>query len=95
MYLTDDDLIRALCKCRENLTFDANTGKGGLIFVKENIKSHGAWFDREDNSIIRNPVYFEAIFKTCGLEVLHKCTQPGWPKDLFALQMWVLRAIRK
>ena len=72
MYLTDDDLIKALMNCRQNLTFDQETGKSGLIFVKENVASTGGWFDREDNSIIRSPNYFEAIFKTCGFEILNK-----------------------
>ena len=85
MYLTDQDLIKAMMNCRNALTYDETTGKGGVVFVKENIKSHGAWFDREDNSLIRNPLYFESIFKTCGFEILHKSTQQGWPKDLFAL----------
>ena len=95
MYLTDDDLIQTLSRCRDNLTFDPESGKSGLIYVKENIKQHGAWLDRDDNSLIRNAVHFQKIFEVAGFEVLHKSTQLGWPKDLFQLMQWVLRPIRK
>ena len=70
MYLTDDDLIITLVNCRNNLT--ENQEKGGIIVVKENIKSTSAHLDKEDNSLIRSVEYFNAIFATAGLEVIHQ-----------------------
>ena len=70
MYLTDDDLIKTLVNCRNNLT--ENHEKGGIIVVKENIKSTSAHLDKEDNSLIRSVEYFNAIFATAGLEVIHQ-----------------------
>ena len=94
MYLTDKDLIESLMRCRRNLTVDKKTGNSGLIIVKENIKASGCYLDREDNSLIRSPMYFKAIFDTCGLEILTTSNQPGWPKDLFSICMFVLRKKR-
>jgi len=91
MYLTDKDLIDSLMRCRNNVTMNKETGKSGLIIVKENVKSTGCHLDKEDNSIIRSPMYFKAIFDTCGLEILHTSYNPGWPKDLFSICMFVLR----
>ena len=72
MYLTDDDLIKALVNCRNNLTEKQETGKGGIIVVKENIKSTSAHLDKEDNSVIRSVEYFNAIYASAGLEVIHQ-----------------------
>ena len=41
--------------------------------------------------MIRSPLHFKAIFEAAGLEVIHSSYQPGWPKDLFEIMMWVLR----
>ena len=70
MYLTDDDLIKTLVNCRNNLT--ENQEKGGIIVVKENIKSTSAHLDKEDTSLLRSVEYFNAIFATAGLEVIHQ-----------------------
>jgi len=47
------------------------TEESGIIVIKENVKSKGAYLDKEDHSLIRSPMYFQAIFDTCGLEVVH------------------------
>ena len=90
MYLTDDDLLEQLKKCMAHLTKDAN-GKSGIIIVKENVRNTGIWLDKDDNSAIRSPMHFDKIFQVAGLEQIHKSDQPGWPKDLFAIKMWVFR----
>ena len=90
MYLTDDDLIQALQKCVDNLSVDPLTGLSGLIVVKENVKDIGLCVDREDNSVIRSIIHFNLIFDKVGLHVLHSSKQPGWPEDLYAIQMWIL-----
>ena len=94
MYLTDDDLIDGLKKCGENLTINPKNGSSGLIFIKENVKNTGCYLDKEDNSLIRSPVHFNAICEAAGLEILDKSYQPGWPKELFDIYMMVLRKKR-
>ena len=69
MYLTDDDLITMLNRCKDNLTAD------GCIIVKENIYDHvndqGAFtVDNSDNSVIRSTEHFKEIFKKAGLKVI-------------------------
>ena len=91
MYLTDEDLINSLKDSQEHLTTSESTGRSGLIVIKENVKSSGVYLDKEDNSLIRSPLHFKAIFDAAGLEIVHSSYQPGWPKDLFEIMMWVLR----
>lgn len=95
-YLTDDDLINALSRCRESLTFDEASGKRGIIFIKENVtdEESSAYYDRDDSSIVRSKDYFEVLFETAGLEVMHTSLQEDWDPELFPLRMWVLRAKR-
>ena len=96
-YLTDLDLIKALSRCRDALTFDEATGKGGLIVVKENVTEGielKGYYDRDDSSIVRCQEYFEVIFATAGLEVVHTQLQDDWDEELFPLRMWILRAKR-
>lgn len=91
MYLTDEDLIKALKDSADHLTVDPETGRSGLIFVKENVKNNGFVVDKDDNSVIRSVVYFNQIFEASGLEIMHSSCQPGWPKDLYDIVLWVLR----
>ena len=55
MYLTDQDLVRALRHTADHLTICEKTGESGLIFIKENVKRDGFYVDKEDNSVIRSP----------------------------------------
>ena len=91
MYLTDEDLIKALKESAKFLTVDPESGDSGLIIIKENVKSRDFYVDKSDNSVIRSPQYFLKIFDAAGLEVLHSSYQPGWPKDLYEIVLWVLR----
>ena len=91
MYLTDDDLVASFKNCADSLTIDEKTGQSGLIFIKENVKDKGAYLDKEDNCIIRNPIHFKLIWEAAGLECIHASYQPGWPKDLYDIMLWVLR----
>ena len=67
MYLTDEDLINSLKDSQEHLTTSESTGRSGLIVIKENVKSSGVYLDKEDNSLIRSPLHFKAIFDAAGL----------------------------
>lgn len=94
MYLTDKDLINILVRCRKNLT--SKDGRKGIIFIKENVTDptdFTGYFDRQDNSLIRCPEYFEIIFKTAGLQVLKKGFQVEWTEECYPLCMWVLTPI--
>lgn len=91
MYLHDRDLIKALSKCRANLT--RKNGKTGLIFIKENVKRGGALLDKSDNSIARSEIFFKVIFDTCGLKIIHKTYQPDWDPDLMPICLWVLKPL--
>ena len=72
------------------LTKDEKTGESGLIVIKENVKDAGIMHDSEDNSVIRSIYHFECIFDEAGLKVLHSSEMPGWPQDLYAIQMFIL-----
>jgi len=71
MYLTDEDLIKALKESADHLSISEVTGQSGLIFIKENVKNKGFYVDKEDNSLIRSIDYFNKIFEAAGLEILH------------------------
>ena len=90
MYLTDDDLVEQLTKCKEHLTINPETQMSGFIIIKENICERGTSRDDEDNSVIRTVQMFNDIFDKVGLMILHTSRQPGWSKDLFPVQLWVL-----
>ena len=58
-YLTDEDLIAFLVKCRENLV----DKKKGMVFVKENVHDTGFYVDKDDNSVVRSDKLFEDLFE--------------------------------
>jgi len=58
MYLTDEDMIKGMKDCANNLTISKETGQSGLIIVKENVMSEGFYLDREDNSSTRTIKHF-------------------------------------
>lgn len=64
-YLTNDDLLTFLQKCKANLK-DENS----LIIVKENIHDSSYEFDQVDSSVVRSNAIFEGIFKKAGLRVV-------------------------
>ena len=54
LYLTDEDLVAFLERCKRGLLGD------GVIFVKENVVTEGQWMvDREDNSISRTDAMYK------------------------------------
>ena len=59
--------------------------------IKENVKTMNLYLDKDDNSVVRSPVHFRKIFEEAGLEILHSSYQPGWPKDMYEIMMWVCR----
>ena len=91
MYLTDEDMLRALQASASNLTISPSTGHSGLIFVKDNVM-HTAGFelDRLDNSIVRSIEQYRAVFAAAGLEILYEGKSP-FCEACYDLYLWVLR----
>lgn len=92
MYLTDDDAIKFLKKCKEHLN------QNGYIFVKDNIsssdlkqKKEEATFYVEDRGICRVYQHYLSLFKDAELKLIEAENQPNWPKDLIPLYTFVLQ----
>ena len=86
-YLTDDDLVEFLIKCRQNLS------SNGLIVAKENVSEGVSYLDKSDNSVARTRAEFEDIFKRAGLSIEKNGVQQGLPEGLMEVRMWVLKPI--
>lgn len=92
LYLTDNDLIAYLKKCKAALN------PGGFIFVKENVivedkrgKPKEYVMDDDDNSVTRTDRMYREIFKKSGLDTLIGVQQKEWPQDLYPIYMYVLK----
>ncbi|CAJ1388798.1 unnamed protein product [Effrenium voratum] len=86
LYLTDEDLVAFLERCKKGLS------SNGTIFVKENVVIEGQWnVDRDDNSISRTDAMYKEIFKKAGLVLQDELRQAHWPKELVPVKMYALR----
>jgi protein N-terminal methyltransferase len=86
LYLTDDDLVEYLKRCKAALR------PRGLIVCKENVVIDGAHvFDYDDNSITRTDKQYREIFIRAGLELVRERRQTDWPADLFPVMTYALR----
>lgn len=85
-YLTDEDLLSFLAKCRANLADPAKS----MLFVKENVHDTGFYVDKDDNSVVRSDKLFEQIFEQAGFTVVKHIYQPGFPKDLYKISLYAL-----
>jgi protein N-terminal methyltransferase len=85
--LEDDDLIRFLTNCRNNLEED------GRIVIKENIIDKGVQYWAEDFSKVRSDILFKDIFLKSGLKIIKHIHHPNWPKDLLEVSIFLLAAI--
>ena len=91
-YLTDSDLHDFLVKTRQNgLEFNSETGKSGLIFVKENVAGKKFILDRSDNSVMRTSSQFSEIFEGAGFTIVKQFLQRGLPSELHHINCFVLR----
>lgn len=84
LYLTDDDLLALLQRCKDGLKPD------GIVFVKENVCRQGFIVDKEDNSLSRSNTYLLALFDKAGLTVHYNRKQRHFPKELYEVRMYVL-----
>lgn len=86
MYLTDEDAISFLTRCGQAMRAQ------GVIFLKENVCESGFIVDSDDYSITRSHAYFVELFRKAGLRVAHTSLQKNFPKQLFKVRMYALRA---
>jgi protein N-terminal methyltransferase len=92
MYLTDDDAIAFLGRCKAHLN------PNGLIFIKDNLASADlkleaseAQFFPQARSICRAYKHYRALFKAAKLTVVEVAKQERWPEALLPLYTFVLR----
>lgn len=87
IYLTDNDFISFLKHCAEHLAPD------GIVYFKENC-SAGTDFvvDKDDSSLTRSDLHYKKIFAAANMHVVAETNQRDWPKTLFLVKMYALRA---
>ena len=92
MYLTDEDAIAFLKRCKAKLR------PNGLIFVKDNIadsniksKREEAQFFVDDRGICRAYCHYLELFEKAGLKTVEIVKQKDWPEDLLPLYTFVLK----
>ncbi|AAZ11789.1 AdoMet dependent proline di-methyltransferase, putative [Trypanosoma equiperdum] len=86
IYLTDEDFVAFLVRCKEALT------PKGYIFFKENCASDDEFIvDKEDSSLTRSDKHYKRIFAAAGIEVVKEAMQGDWPDDLLKVKMYALR----
>ncbi len=83
-YLTDDDLVAYLIRCKSALTADGHIG------VKENISLPDLVFDEQDSSWTRSDSKFKDIFHKAGLKIVKEAYQDNFPPELFKVKMYLL-----
>jgi protein N-terminal methyltransferase len=89
MFLTDDDAVALLTKCKDHLC------ENGLIVVKENTilsndRRDAVWCP-SDHSFSRTLPHMRNLFLRAGLKVDFAKEQPNWSADLVPLYCWVLK----
>jgi len=85
LYLTDEDMIDFLHRCKDGLS------KGGCIFFKENVTTNSFVLDTEDNSITRTDSSYKRLFRDAGMSLLLDRKQEDFPSELFDVKMYALR----
>lgn len=84
-YLTDEDLVSYLIRCRDALT------DNGVIVIKENVTSSGKIErDNTDSSVTRPFKHYIRIFKKCNLKRIKQCKQANFPNGIYPVYMFAL-----
>ncbi|XP_068620924.1 alpha N-terminal protein methyltransferase 1-like [Battus philenor] len=84
-YLTDEDLVLYLTRCRDALS------DNGVIVVKENVTSSGITEkDDTDSSVTRPFKEFLKIFKKANLKRIKQCKQTNFPNGIYPVYMFAL-----
>lgn len=89
-YLTDEQLVGYLKRCKEALT------EQGIVILKENLSTvieNEDTFDDVDGAVTRTDEKFRNLFKKAGLTLLKTEEQAGFPKSLglMPVQLYALR----
>jgi len=103
-YLTDAQLVEYLRRCKDGLAA-AVTGEddnekqgafeGAWIVVKENMSTNPKAvddYDELDSFVTRTDAKFRSLFKEAGLKVIATELQKGFPKALYPVRMYALKA---
>eukprot|EP00906_Rhabdomonas_costata_P029377 RCo041464 len=86
LYLTDEDVVQTLKRCKAGLC------ENGFILVKENVTRDSTFHvDKVDNSIMRCDRQYRSLFRRSGLQLVHFQQQQNWPEDLYPVNMYALR----
>lgn len=74
-------------------TFRDGLRPNGVIIIKENITStNDTELDRQDSSVTRPMSLFRQIFDKANLECYRQVKQRNFPKGLYSVYMFVLKA---
>lgn len=85
-YLTDNDLLAFLEKCKKNLN------PHGVVVIKDNAcEQYGFILDKTDCSIARNIRYYNTIFQHAGYDVLLAERFKEFPDDAMPIMKFVIR----
>lgn len=92
MYLTDDDAIAFLKRCKDHLATN------GIIFIKDNTSSRDryapkstALYFKADNGICRSYSHYVELINAAGLKLVEGIQQPGWKAPLLPLFTFVIK----
>jgi len=86
-HLTEEHLRDFFVRCIKGLK------PGGFLVVKENVTTSGeVESDDDDSSVTRPPELLRDIFARADLEIFKEFKQNKFPKDLFPVHMFALRA---
>lgn len=86
LYLTDDDLLSWLARCRKALR------PGGFLMAKENVSDKQFVVDTEDLSITRTQKHLLELFHKAGFRLAGSAVQRNFPKGLYKVKMFALQA---
>jgi protein N-terminal methyltransferase len=85
-YMTDDDLVQFLLRCRAALR------PNGLMIIKENTtRGKEPDIDESDSSVTRSFNGFLDIFKKANMKVLQYVKQKNFPKDLYPVWIFAVK----
>jgi protein N-terminal methyltransferase len=79
-------MVQFLHNCRKGLS------KDGVIVFKENIAQYTFIFDKEDCSITRTEKHFHWLFEEAGFDIVKEEFQKKFPKELFKVKMFAIKA---
>ena len=90
MYLTDEDVIQLLNKCKRHLS------KSGYVFIQENIlldpkTQQWAQWNPRDHSLCRSLEMVRKLINRTEFTIIKERKQPNWGTDLIPLYLMVLK----